>query len=226
MVFKKKKSLLTGKCLLINAGPTFEKIDPVRFIGNYSSGKMGIAVATEASARGAEVTLILGPVPPIYIPGNIRVVNVESAAGMAEATISRFPQCDIAILAAAVADFTPADPDETKIKRNGDEMLLRLKPTMDIAAHLGSIKRRNQIVAGFALETDNALENAKEKLLRKKLDMIVLNSLEEEGAGFGFNTNRITIIDKNNNIDKFELKSKSDVASDILDKIEKMLSDQ
>lgn len=187
---------------------------------------MGIAVATEASVRGADVTLILGPVAAVHIPGDIRVVNVESAAGMAEATKSRFPECDIAILTAAVADFTPVDPGETKIKRRGDKLLLRLKPTVDIAAHLGTVKRGDQIVAGFALESDNALVNAKEKLHRKKLDMIVLNSLEEKGAGFGFDTNRITIIDKSNNIDKFELKSKSDVASDILDKIEKLLSDQ
>lgn len=187
---------------------------------------MGVAIAAEALVRGASVTLVLGPVSSVNIPPGIHTVNVESAAEMASVTTELFTDCNVAVLAAAVADYTPVDQAVTKIKRKGDEMVIRLKPTVDIAAHLGTVKREGQIVAGFALETDNAMENAMEKLRRKNLDMIVLNSLEESGAGFGYDTNRITIIDKNNIIDKFELKPKSAVASDILDKIEKLLSDQ
>ncbi|MGD0583373.1 MAG: phosphopantothenoylcysteine decarboxylase [Bacteroidales bacterium] len=210
---------LKGKRLLVNAGPTQENIDPVRFISNHSSGKMGIAIADAAYESGAEVELVLGPVAIQPKNKKIRVTRVVSAASMAEACISLFPGCDIAILAAAVADFTPESFSEKKIKKGEGEFVIKLKPTTDIAAELGKFKREGQIIAGFALETDNELENAREKLLRKNMDIIVLNSLRDEGAGFGHDTNRITIIDRYNNIDKFGLKSKEEAARDILDKI-------
>lgn len=210
---------LSGRKVLINAGPTVEPIDPVRYISNHSSGRMGVALADEAAVMGAEVTLVLGPVGIKPSEKKITVIPVTTAAEMKEATVSAFDTCDIAILAAAVADFTPEHIHETKMKRGEDDMVIRLKPTEDIAACLGRMKRKGQFLAGFALETDNELENAKGKLRRKNLDMIVLNSLNDPGAGFGQGTNRVTIIDSYNNIDKFELKSKDEVASDILRKI-------
>lgn len=223
--FLKKKNYkpLTGKRVLINAGPTQEKIDPVRYISNYSSGRMGIALADAASEYGAEVDLVLGPVS--IAPGNkaIRTVNVVSAGEMAENCIALFDSCDIAILAAAVADFTPERIEEKKVKRTGDDLLLRLKPTLDIAESLGRMKRPGQIVAGFALETHNEMANASKKLERKHLDLIIMNSMQDKGAGFGYKTNRITIIDSYNNIDKFELKTKEEAARDILDKIVSMI---
>jgi phosphopantothenoylcysteine decarboxylase/phosphopantothenate--cysteine ligase len=223
--FLKKKSNkpLSGKHLLINAGPTREPIDPVRFISNYSSGKMGIALADAASEYGASVDLVLGPVSISPGKGRINIINVTTAASMASECISRFPGCDIAILAAAVADFTPEKTEIRKIRKDENELVLNLKPTTDIAAELGKIKKTSQFIAGFALETNNEIENAREKLVRKNFDLIVLNSLNEEGAGFEYSTNRITIIDRNNNIDKFELKLKDEVARDILDKIVSML---
>ena len=180
---------------------------------------MGIALADEAVRRGAEVTLVLGPVSLKPSEREITIVAVKTAAEMKTASLAAFRTCDIAILAAAVADFTPEKVHDTKMKRGSGYLDLRLKPTEDIAASLGRIKRKGQILAGFALETDNETENARGKLLRKNLDLIILNSLRDEGAGFGHETNRITIIDSNNNIDKFELKSKEEVASDIFDKI-------
>ncbi|MBE3140749.1 MAG: bifunctional phosphopantothenoylcysteine decarboxylase/phosphopantothenate--cysteine ligase CoaBC [Bacteroidota bacterium] len=223
--FTKKKSYkpLKGKHLLINAGPTREPIDPVRFISNYSSGKMGIALADAAAEYGADVELVLGPVS--ISPGNnsVKIIDVTTAESMAAECISRFPGCDIAILSAAVADFTPEEVKGKKIKKDGNELLLKLKPTTDIAETLGKTKKPSQILAGFALETDNETENAREKLLRKNLDIIVLNSLKESGAGFGHDTNKITIIDRYNNIDKFELKSKEEAAKDILNKIVSMI---
>jgi phosphopantothenoylcysteine decarboxylase / phosphopantothenate---cysteine ligase len=219
--FTKKKSHkpLKGKKILINAGPTREPLDPVRFISNYSSGKMGIALAAEASAYGAYVDLVLGPVNIIPVIGNVNVINVTTAESMAAECLSIFPDCDIAILAAAVSDFTPEEVKDKKIKKDDNELVLRLKPTVDIAASLGKIKKPTQVLAGFALETDNETENAIQKLNRKNLDIIVLNSLKDTGAGFGHDTNKITIIDKYNNIDKFELKSKEETAKDILNKI-------
>jgi phosphopantothenoylcysteine decarboxylase/phosphopantothenate--cysteine ligase len=219
--FTKKKSYkpLTGKSLLINAGPTHEPLDPVRFISNYSSGKMGIALADAAAEYGADVDLVLGPVSITPVNSSVKIINVKTAGSMADECISRFSACDIAILSAAVADFTPAEVKGRKIKNDGNEFNLKLIPTIDIAGTLGKIKKPDQILVGFALETDNEIENAKEKLLRKNLDMIVLNSLNESGAGFGYDTNKITIIDRNNNIDKFELKSKEEAARDILNKI-------
>jgi phosphopantothenoylcysteine decarboxylase/phosphopantothenate--cysteine ligase len=208
----------------VNAGPTHEPIDPVRYIGNYSSGKMGIALAEVASDYGADVQLVLGPVEKYPQNPAIEIINVTTAESMADECITRFKDCDIAILAAAVADFSPVKSHKTKIKRGGEEILLRLKPTKDIAETLGQMKKKSQILAGFALETDDGISSAKAKLMRKKLDIIVLNSLKDKGAGFGYDTNMITIIDSNNNIDKFELKSKNEAARDILDKIVSMLT--
>ncbi len=220
---KKKYKPLRGKHLLINAGPTQEPIDPVRFISNYSSGKMGIALAEAAAEYGAEVELVIGPVSRLTENKSIKIIKVITAENMADECINRFNKCDIAILAAAVADYTAEEVAVTKLKRTGSEIIMRLKPTRDIAAALGKLKKKTQIIAGFALETDNEIANATSKLKSKNLDLIVLNSLKDKGAGFGFDTNRITIIDRNNNIDKFELKSKEDAAGDILDKIVSML---
>jgi phosphopantothenoylcysteine decarboxylase/phosphopantothenate--cysteine ligase len=184
---------------------------------------MGIALADAASAYGATVELILGPVN-IRPPGSsVKVTDVLTAASMAGECISKFPACDIAILSAAVADFTPADVKESKIKKDKNEFFLKLKPTADIAATLGKMKKPGQIIAGFALETDDGIENAKKKLVSKNLDLIVLNSLRDNGAGFGYDTNKITLIDRNNIIDKFELKSKEEAAKDILNKIVSMI---
>jgi len=222
--FAKKKSYkpLTGKRVLINAGPTREPIDPVRFISNYSSGKMGIALADTAAEYGAKVELVLGPVNITPQNTSIKIIDVTTADSMTAECISRFSKCDIAILSAAVADFTPEEIKGRKIKKDGSELLLKLKPTTDIAETLGRTKNPSQILAGFALETDNEIANAKGKLNRKNLDLIVLNS-QERGAGFGYDTNKITIIDKFNNIDKFELKSKEEAARNILDKIVSMI---
>jgi phosphopantothenoylcysteine decarboxylase/phosphopantothenate--cysteine ligase len=222
--FTKKKSYrpLEGKRILINAGPTREPIDPVRYISNYSSGKMGIALAERAAEYGATVDLVLGPTDLRPVSPEINIIDVLTAESMASECLNRFAQCDITILSAAVADFTPDKAASNKIKKDGFDLTLRLKPTTDIAASLGKIKKNSQLLAGFALETENGIKNAQDKLLRKNLDIIVLNTLGEEGAGFGFDTNRITIIDRNNNIDKFELKSKEEAARDILDKIVSM----
>ncbi len=223
--FTKKKSYkpLKGKRLLINAGPTREPLDPVRYISNYSSGKMGIALAEAAAEYGALVELVLGPVNITPSNNSLKVINVTSAKSMADECISRFSTCDIAILSAAVADFTAEEVKSKKIKKDGKELVLKLKPTTDIAGALGKTKKKTQILVGFALETNHELENAKKKLLRKNLDIIVLNSLKDRGAGFGHDTNKITIIDRNNNIDKFELKSKEEAAKDILNKIVSMI---
>jgi phosphopantothenoylcysteine decarboxylase/phosphopantothenate--cysteine ligase len=223
--FTKKKSYkpLKGKRILINAGPTREPIDPVRFISNYSSGKMGIALADAAAEYGAYVDLVLGPVDISPINCSINVIAVTTSESMAKECIFRFKDCDIAILSAAVADFAPDVVKKNKIKKDGNELVLRLKPTTDIASSLGKVKNDSQLLIGFALETDNETEHAIEKLTRKNLDIIVLNSLRESGAGFGHDTNKITLIDRYNNIDKFELKSKAEAAKDILNKIVSML---
>jgi phosphopantothenoylcysteine decarboxylase/phosphopantothenate--cysteine ligase len=180
---------------------------------------MGIALADEAARMGASVTLVLGPVSLRPSQKSVDVVPVRTAAEMREASSEAFRSCDIGILAAAVADFTPETASETKIKRGKGDMTIKLRPTEDIAAYLGTIRKKGQILAGFALETDNEVSNATAKLRKKNLDLIILNSLRDEGAGFGHETNMITIIDRNNNIDKFELKSKAEVATDILKKI-------
>ena len=220
---KKRNKPLKGKHLLINAGPTREPIDPVRFISNYSSGKMGIALADAAVEYGAAVDLVLGPAGILPKNSAVKITRVTTAESMASECISRFPSCDAAILSAAVADYTPINQEKEKIKKGDKDLMLKLKPTTDIAEALGKMKKPSQILAGFALETENGIRNAKGKLIRKNLDLIVLNSLRDAGAGFEHDTNRITIIDKYNNIDKFELKSKEEAARDILDKIVSML---
>ena len=222
-LFKKKRSLLKGKSVLINAGPTFENIDPVRYIGNFSTGKMGISLADEAARRGAKVLLVLGPTHLKPVSKVVKTVDVVTASEMAERCEEYFDESDIVILAAAVADYTPAKQETSKIKKGGQELLIKLNPTKDIAGSLGK-RKKSQLLIGFALETDNEESNARIKLKNKNLDLIVLNSMKEKGAGFGYDTNKIKIIDKSNNIDNFELKSKEKVACDILDKVESMLS--
>jgi phosphopantothenoylcysteine decarboxylase/phosphopantothenate--cysteine ligase len=213
------KNDLIGRKILVTAGPTYEPIDPVRFIGNYSSGKMGYAIADELCSRGAEVTLVTGPVSINPKHQKVKIVKVNTASEMFEASTKCFATMDAAILAAAVADFTPSNPSNTKVKREGNEFKLELRPTEDIAANLGKMKSRNQILVGFALETNHELQNAQKKLESKNLDFIVLNSLNDAGAGFQVDTNLITIIDKHNNIEKSELKSKTAIAADIVNKL-------
>lgn len=205
-----------GKKVLVTAGPTYEKIDPVRFIGNYSSGKMGFALAEEFASRGAEVTLIAGPVSLPTPVGNIRRVDVESAGQMYTATIEAFPAMDMAVLSAAVADFTPEAAGDRKLKRQ-EGLSLGLRPTQDIAAALGVMKRNDQMLVGFALETHDEKEHAREKLRRKNLDMIVLNSLGDAGAGFSCDTNKVTLLKADGSEKVYPLKSKRDVARDIAD---------
>ncbi|NCB08881.1 MAG: bifunctional phosphopantothenoylcysteine decarboxylase/phosphopantothenate--cysteine ligase CoaBC, partial [Bacteroidia bacterium] len=220
--FNRKKKLL-NKTFLVSAGPTYEKIDPVRFIGNYSSGKMGYGIAGELAARGARVILVSGPVSLTIQNSAIHVISVESADEMYDECMRWFPSCDGAVMSAAVADFTPVSPESQKTKRGKSLWNIELQPTRDIAEALGKIKSDRQLLAGFALETNDELENARHKLQKKNLDFIVLNSLNDAGAGFRVDTNKITIIDKNNNQQTFELKSKREVAADIVEKIISML---
>lgn len=222
--FFRRQETLSGKTILVTAGPTYEKIDPVRFIGNYSSGKMGMAIVDECLRRGAKVKLVLGPVSiPVSKHPNLEVVNVESAAQMYDAAVSSYPSADAAILSAAVADFTPTSTADHKIKRKGDELSIILKPTMDIAAELGKMKTSDQVLVGFALETNDENANAQAKLKKKNFDFIVLNSLNDKGAGFRVDTNKITII-KANDSKEYPVKSKTEVASDIIDELEQELS--
>ena len=216
-----KQTQLSKKKVLITAGPTYEQIDPVRFIGNWSTGKMGFALAEECAQRGADVTLIAGPVSLKTEHPNIKRIDVKSAHQMYEAAMENFPHSDAAILCAAVADFTPAEISDTKIKRKGD-ITLKLKPTEDIAAALGAIKRTDQRMVGFALETNDEQNNAQSKLERKNLDFIVLNSLRDEGAGFGYDTNKVTLIDRKGSQD-LPLQSKKSVAKAIIDKLAGLL---
>jgi len=216
--FNQKKKLL-NKHFLITAGPTYEKIDPVRFIGNYSSGKMGYAIANELAFCGAKVTLVSGPVNVKNANPEITVVPVETAAEMHKQCMRIFPEADGAVMCAAVADFTPESYSENKLKRGNDDLVIHLKPTSDIAGSLGKIKTSKQILVGFALETNDELINAYSKLKRKNLNFIVLNSMKDVGAGFEVDTNKITIIDKDNNQTFFELKSKTEVAKDIVAQI-------
>jgi phosphopantothenoylcysteine decarboxylase/phosphopantothenate--cysteine ligase len=213
-----KKKLL-NKRFLVTAGPTYEKIDPVRFIGNYSSGKMGFAIAEELAAQGADVTLVAGPVDLPVFHSSINRIDVESAHEMYEEAVKAFSTSDGAIMCAAVADFTPRIKAEAKTKRGKEDWNLELEPTKDIAAELGKNKLKDQILVGFALETNDELENAQKKLEKKNLDFIVLNSLNDKGAGFGVDTNKITILEKGNKRYNFELKSKVEVARDIVAKI-------
>ena len=214
---------LKGKRVLITAGPTYEKIDPVRFIGNYSSGKMGFALAEECARRGAEVELVSGPVSLQIHHPSVHRTNVESAEEMFHAATERFTQADIAILCAAVADFTPTQVAGTKLKREGEELVLHLSPTHDIAQCLGKMKRDGQIMIGFALETNDEEAHAKDKLKRKNLDFIVMNSLQDKGAGFRHDTNKVTIIDAQGKTE-YPLKDKKEVAEDIVNRICTLLS--
>lgn len=210
---------LSGRRILITAGPTYEKIDPVRFIGNYSSGKMGFALAEECARRGADVELVAGPVTLATSHPRIRRTNVESAAEMMQACQSLWATCQAGILCAAVADYTPAAVADRKIKREKQgAMALELTPTQDIAAMLGTNKQPGQVLAGFALETDEEQHNAQDKLRRKRFDFIVLNSLRDAGAGFRVDTNKISIIDAETQTD-YPLKSKREVAADIIDRL-------
>jgi len=213
-----KKNELNGKNVLITAGPTYEHIDPVRFIGNYSSGKMGIALAEEALNRGANVTLVLGPTSE-PVPNGIDIIRVKSATEMFEQCMARFPKIDIAILSAAVADYAPVNVAKEKIKKTEDNFELALQKTPDILKTLGSQKKTGQFLVGFALETNNEKENALKKLKQKNADIIVLNSLADNGAGFGHNSNKITIFDNNGKELAFALKPKKQVAKDIFDTI-------
>lgn len=209
---------LAGRKIVITAGPTYEKIDPVRFIGNYSSGKMGYALAEACASRGAEVVLVSGPVTLQTVHPNIRRIDVESAAEMHRAAADAFKDADGGILCAAVADFTPEQVADQKIKREKDDLMLRLKPTCDIAASLGKEKRPDQLLVGFALETCDEVSHAQDKLARKNFDFIVLNSLNDKGAGFRCDTNKITIIDRTEAV-SYPLKRKQEVAEDIVDKL-------
>lgn len=219
---------LSGQRILITAGPTYEKLDPVRFIGNYSSGKMGFALAEECARRGAEIELISGPVSIATKHSNIHRTDVESAEQMYNATTELFPSCTAAILCAAVADFTPNTVADSKIKREAlvekeGEMVLHLRPTQDIARAVGQMKKDGQILVGFALETNNEQANAQDKLQRKNLDFIVMNSLRDSGAGFQHDTNKITIISKDGE-QSFPLKSKAEVSIDIVNELAKKLN--
>lgn len=208
---------LTGRHILITAGPTHEKIDAVRFIGNYSSGKMGYALAEVCARLGAEVTLVSGPVNLCCTHPSVRTIHVTTAKEMYAATTEEFPKTDAAILCAAVADFTPKTVADTKIKREKTgHLVIELTATQDIAAQLGKMKRTNQRLVGFALETDNEEVHALDKLKRKNLDFIVLNSLRDTGAGFSHDTNKITILAADGTSERFPLKSKQDVAADIV----------
>jgi len=210
---------LQGKTFLITAGPTFEHLDPVRFIGNHSTGKMGLAIAEALANRGAQVKLVLGPSKLSTKHQLIETIRVQSAQQMYEASREVFDQCDGGILAAAVADYRPKTISDKKIKKSGNSLILELERTIDIAASLGKEKRKDQVLIGFALETNNEKENAAGKLKKKNFDFIVLNSLNDKGAGFGHDTNKISIIHKGNKIKDFELKSKKAVAIDIVNEI-------
>lgn len=206
-----------GKKILVTAGPTHEPLDPVRFIGNRSTGKMGIAIADELSRRGAEVDLVLGPTDLQPKSKNVRTIKVSTGLEMYNAAKEVFPECDAAIFSAAVADYRPLNAATCKIKKEGESMEVQLVKNPDIAAEMGKIKMPSQITVGFALETDQELENAKTKLEKKNFDFIVLNSLKDEGAGFQSDTNKISIIHRGNKIENYQLKSKENVAIDIAD---------
>lgn len=221
--FFTRQQELNGKKILITAGPTYEKIDPVRFIGNYSSGKMGYALAEACAERGAEVILVSGPVNLKTAHPNIQRIDVESAEQMYEAAASAYTEANAGILCAAVADFTPETVAGQKIKREKDDLVLRLKPTHDIAASLGKQKQAHQKLVGFALETTDEVAHAQDKLNRKNFDFIVLNSLNDKGAGFRCDTNKITIIDRQG-ATPYPLKEKKEVANDIIDRLVSLFS--
>ncbi len=214
---------LKGKKILVTAGPTQEAIDPVRYIGNHSSGIMGFEIALEFARRNADVTLVAGPTNlPLNHP-KIKRIDVGSAEQMYQSCMKVFPKANVAVMAAAVADFTPEKTVGGKIKKDDKNMALKLKPTKDILKEMGKVKKDNQVLAGFALETDNELENAKKKLAEKNLNMIILNSLKDEGAGFKSQTNKITIIDNNKQVKRYDLKSKKAVAIDVVNYISDLI---
>ncbi|KAB7727947.1 bifunctional phosphopantothenoylcysteine decarboxylase/phosphopantothenate--cysteine ligase CoaBC [Rudanella paleaurantiibacter] len=222
--FFNQRGALVGRRVLITAGPTQEPIDPVRYISNHSTGKMGYAIARAFAMAGADVTLVSGPTAlPLPHPA-VRRVPVRSAAEMFRATEAEFEQADLLILNAAVADYTPAHPAHQKIKKKEAEFSLELTKTVDIAATLGARKRPGQLMMGFALETENEQENALGKLQRKNLDWIVLNSLRDAGAGFGHDTNKITVMDRGGNVRVFDLKTKEEVAEDLLTLVKEKLA--
>ena len=216
--FLSQKGTLAGKKALVTAGPTYEAIDPVRFIGNHSTGKMGIAIAAELAARGAAVTLVTGPVIE-PVPAGLDVIRVHSAAEMLEVCTRVFPQADITVMSAAVADYTPVEVAAEKIKKKDDHLHLELRKTTDILKTLGTRKQSHQLLVGFALETSNEEANALQKLKDKNADLIVLNSLRDPGAGFGYDTNRITIFDRSGGVTPFETQPKTAVAADIVNAI-------
>jgi len=218
------KKKLADRRFVVTAGPTFERIDPVRFIGNYSSGKMGYAIADALAALGARVELISGPVSIRPENSNVRVISVSSADEMFEQTVQRFKEADGAVLAAAVSDYKPVREYDQKVKRTQDSLSLELEPTRDIAQKLGTLKQESQLLVGFALETQDELANAQKKIHNKNLDWIVLNSLNEEGAGFQVDTNKISIIDPQGRQEEYPLKSKKEVAHDIVQKITEKFS--
>lgn len=210
---------LKGKHALVTAGPTYEALDPVRFIGNHSSGKMGFAIAETLAKRGATVTLVSGPTVLHTSHPNITVKKVVSAEEMYEACVTIFPEADITVMAAAVADYKPVTKADQKIKKKEATLTIELTKTKDIAASLGKMKRSDQVLVGFALETEQEQENALKKLEAKNFDLIVLNSLKDSGAGFGYDTNKITLIDRNHTVRSFDLKSKKEAARDIVSAI-------
>lgn len=212
--FSERGLALSGKKALVSAGPTYEAIDPVRFIGNHSSGKMGYAIAAQLKELGADVTLISGPCA-LKNPEGVLKISVTSAAEMLVACEEHFQAADIVVMSAAVADYTPINVATQKIKKKENEFAIELKKTVDILATLGAKKSEQQLLIGFALETNNELENAKDKLIRKNLDFVVLNSMQDKGAGFATDTNKVTIIERSGNIHEFSLKSKEEVAEDI-----------
>jgi len=213
---------LTGKSALVTAGPTYESIDPVRFVGNHASGKMGVAIATELARRGARVDLVIGP-SDVEVEDGVKVERVQSAAEMYDACVKRFSSVDIAVMAAAVADYTPAQVSQEKIKKSADTLTLELVKTKDILKTLGQQKSNGQVLVGFALEKQNEKQYALDKLRNKNADMIVLNSLNDSGAGFGFDTNKITIFERDGKQLDYEQKPKQQVAKDIVDRIVNML---
>lgn len=217
------KGPIAGKKVLITAGPTKEPIDPVRFISNHSTGKMGYRIADAFAARGADVTIVSGPVNVASLYPGVRVVGVTTASEMYENTVRCYADSDIVVLCAAVADYAPELVADHKIKRTGDRMTLDLVPNRDIAAAIGEIKRPGTVTVGFALETDNEMANAVSKIRRKNLDAIVLNSLNDKGAGFSYDTNKITIVSSSGDVIEGELKSKKEAAEDIVDYVEKLL---
>lgn len=214
-----KSKILAGKTICVTAGPTYEQIDPVRFIGNNSSGKMGFAIAESLAAKGALVKLIAGPTHLNTKNCNIERIDVKSADQMYNATVKEFEQADVAILSAAVADYTPKNVFSQKVKKADNVLNIELQPTKDILAQLGKMKTDKQTLVGFALETNDEENNAKQKLSKKNLDFIVLNSLNDKNACFGFDTNKVTIIDSNGNMTKTDLKSKSEIAEDVVSKL-------